>query len=367
MSMKRFPAIFLIAVATLLSAACAKTMEQATNIGSKRAFDAWMHVHYQDKVGPVGFGTYIIDDVEGSGAEVADSNYIMVHYEIRKVSDSTFYSYTGEEIARQMGEYDKHVPYVPYIMRVCRGDASQGVLDIISGGKDEVSGKTYKRMRIGGTRTAIIPGWLTSSQKYYDNSRDYINNVTGTDYIYRMTIVNQTKDIIQYQIDSIERYMNNHGMEIWDTTAHQGRGFYYWRDKVREKMRKVEVQDTVKFKEDTSFYINYVGRLLNGTVFDTNIADSAKVWDLYSSSRTYSPVQINCKADSTAFTMGSGDDGDPTSVITGFSLTLWNMHPFESGRGLFTSNFGYGANGTGTRITEYSPLIFEIDVVNNPN
>ena len=365
--MKKFPAILLIAASSLLAAACAKVMEQPKNTSSKRAFEAWMHVHYLDKIGPVGYGIYIIDDVEGSGEEVADSNYIMVNYEIRKLSDSSFYSYTGEEIAKQMGEYNKYTPYVPYIMRVCRSDASQGVLDIINGGKDEVSGKTYRRMRIGGTRTAVIPGWLTSTQNYYDNSQDYINNVTGTDYIYRMTIVKQTKDIVQYQIDSIERYMDRHGMEKWDTTAHQGRGFYYWRDKAREKLRKVEVRDTVKFPEDTSFYINYVGRLLNGTVFDTNIADTAKVWDVYSSSRTYSPVQINCKADSTAFTMGSGDDGDPSSVIKGFSLTLWNMHPFESGQGLFTSNFGYGASGTGTRITEYSPLIFEIDVVKNPN
>ena len=51
-----------------------------------------------------------------------------------------------------------------------------------------------------------------------------------------------------------------------------------------------------------------------------------------------------------------------SSVIKGFSLTLWHMHPLESGRGLFISDYGYGNSGN-NGIGAYEPLIFEIDIV----
>ena len=60
--------------------------------------------------------------------------------------------------------------------------------------------------------------------------------------------------------------------------------------------------------------------------------------------------------------MGSGS----SSVISGFSLTLWQMKPMEKGIGIFYSPLGYGYNGSEPAIPPYAPLIFEIEIVEKP-
>jgi FKBP-type peptidyl-prolyl cis-trans isomerase len=55
-----------------------------------------------------------------------------------------------------------------------------------------------------------------------------------------------------------------------------------------------------------------------------------------------------------------------SSIITGFSLTLWQMRAFERGIGIFTSAYGYGYSGSGESIPGFAPLIFEIEIVKKP-
>ena len=129
-------------------------------------------------------------------------------------------------------------------------------------------------------------------------------------------------------------------------------GFYY---------RQTAAPDSDKeFPNDTTIYINYIGRLLNGKVFDTTIADTAKRYSLYSSSSTYEPVSIKFnKDDYTQIKMGT----DESDVIDGFAYTLSKMKSHESGVGIFYSGLGYGSSGSGGSIPSYSPLIFEIEIV----
>ena len=124
----------------------------------------------------------------------------------------------------------------------------------------------------------------------------------------------------------------------------------------------VEPIDTTSFKKDTTVYINYTGKLLNGQVFDTTIERVAKDNGLYSPSKTYTPVRINWGEEYTDITMGS----DKTTVIGGFALTLWQMRAREKGVGVFYSNYGYNYSGSGSGIPGYAPLIFEIELVAKP-
>ncbi|MBQ0096202.1 MAG: FKBP-type peptidyl-prolyl cis-trans isomerase [Bacteroidales bacterium] len=316
---------------------------------TKTAFDAWMAVHHPG-IDTTANGIYILKDIPGTGEYVRDSNFLFIEYEQRSLEDSSIVGYTSVELAKQMGVYDETYCFDPLIFKMTRGACSQGLLDILKGGNK------IDRMRIGGTRTAIVPGWLTSTATYYPagNADLYVKNVTGTHYSYTIKVVNSVKDIIQWQIDSIETYMKHHNIEIEDTTGH--RGFYYWRDRKREAERGVEVIDSVHIPSDSTYMINYVGRFLNGKVFDTNIKDTAKVWHLYDKSRKYEPVKVTCGADSLSYKLSG------SSVIPGFSMTMHRMHPYESGRGLFTSNHGYDSQSSGT-VNAYSPLIFEIDIV----
>jgi FKBP-type peptidyl-prolyl cis-trans isomerase FklB len=169
----------------------------------------------------------------------------------------------------------------------------------------------------------------------------------------------------KWQIDSIVRFFDNDKVTIGGTPADQifagmaeadsvKTGFFY--------KQLAAPQDTTSFKKDTVLYINYTGKLLNGLVFDTNIERVAKDNNLYSSSKTYEPMQINWAEKYEDLTMTSSK----SDMIPGFAMTLWQMRSMEKGVGIFYSNYGYGVSGSGSSIPGYAPLIFEIELVAKP-
>ena len=102
-------------------------------------------------------------------------------------------------------------------------------------------------------------------------------------------------------------------------------------------------------------------------MFDTTIADTAKVHNIYSSSKTYSPVKITWGKSYTDLKMTASGSSSSSSIIPGFQKTLWEMrHPYEKGVGMFFSLYGYGSSGSGKTIPSFSPLVFEIEIVDKP-
>lgn len=336
--MKKSAATILSVIALIAFAgSCAKDVVETDSEAAARAFSSWVKVHFPSAIadGYAGNGIYIIYDKPGTGDTVKDSAYIFNLFEQRKMADSSIVAYTRDSLAKQLGTYTRSGYYGPDVIHFISGLCQKGVMDLLNGNDK------YGKMKVGGTRTAVIPADLTNS---------------GVNCIYKLTVTGQTGDITQWQIDNIEKYMSDRSIAIEDTTGH--RGIYYWRDRDREKSRGVTVPETAMPK-DTTVYIYYIGRHLNGQIFDTNVKDSAKVHGIYSESNAYKPVSITWSADSTALKMSG------SSIISGFSRTLWKMHPYESGRGFFVSDYGYGKSGNGTTIGAYEPLIFEIDIVEN--
>lgn len=354
--------IHIICLAAILACSCAKLdTSEPTNAAAKRFFLAWMKVHHPDAK-PIGMGTYIIEDKIGSGDKVKADNFVFLELEVRTL-DSTVVSYNTEKTAQQIHKYKATNDYGAEAKKFARTFMSAGEMDILAGGKNgEILLDT---MRIGGTRKAVVPSWLTSISSYYNTAAEYENSITGTDYIYSFTVTGQTDDIIKWQIDSIMRtrmvepqgYIMNAGDSL---KTHRG-NLFLKRNTDREHKRGVtkKVRPDYKFPSDTTFYVNYVGRLLDGKVFDTNIEDTAKVHRIWSASRSYTPQAIKASADSAAFTMGS------SSVIKGFSLAMYHMHPFESATAVMTSDYAYGNNDK-DEIRPYSALIFELDIVDKP-
>ena len=97
-------------------------------------------------------------------------------------------------------------------------------------------------------------------------------------------------------------------------------------------------------------------------MFDTTIERVAKDNGLYDAGKTYGPVSVKWGENYTDLTLGSGE----SSVITGFALTLWQMKAMESGIGIFYSPLGYSYSGSEPSIPPYAPLIFEIEIVEEP-
>ena len=344
-------------VATLILAGCAKTVEPGPYEADKRYLDAWLHINHPEAEAS-GLGIYVLDNKEGNGKTVEDEGFVLVDYRSTDL-EGNITSHTDAETARQLGTYDQTSYYGPKFLTTYATTVQAGIRDALIG------------MQAGGYKKVLVPSWLMTSKNFKTAKQylDYHDSDKSTSYtpaIYEFEVVDFTDNVSQWQIDSIGRFFGNKtvkidgrpaedifaGMTAKDSVSY---GFYY-------KQTGAPVDDKA-FKKDTTVYINYTGKLLNGLVFDTTIEKVAKENGLYSESKTYEPVRINWGEKSTDITMGSSS----SSIINGFALTLWQMKAMEKGVGVFCSDHVYGYSGSGSSIPGYASLIFEIELVENPN
>ncbi len=329
-------------VMAVAATACARTVEPGANEASKRYFDAWMQIHHPDAK-PTGLGIYVIEDEPGTGAVVTDDGFVYADYIVTDL-EGNITSYTDRNTAKQLGKFDTTAFYGPKVITTMDNTIQAGLADAIVG------------MKVGGHKKVIIPSWLMT-YSVYDTPEEYLNTSSSySDAIYDITITDFTEDISKYEIERIGKYLTEHKEEYGNMTVADSLqyGFYY--------KELVPPTDTTSFPTDTSIYINYTGRLLSGLVFDTTDERTAKDHDIYSSSRSYEPVKIKWGEKYSDLKMGSSG----SSVVSGFALTLWQMRAFEKGVGIFYSPLGYSYNGSGSSIPSYSPLVFEIEIVAEP-
>ena len=335
--------IIYIALLAAFAAGCAKEAKTGVNENAIRYFQAWQKVNYPN-ADSTSLGAYIIEKEEGTGEAIKNEGYVIAEYTVSDL-EGNISSYTNEETAKQLGAYSEIFYYGPKVININRGKVQVGIADILSGSK------------IGGRVKAAIPSWLMTTSQL-GGKEDYMNTATeSNNYIYDIKVVGFTEDINKWQVDSVDSYIKSHkdifgDMTIKDTIKGIS-GIWY-------KQLKAPV-DTTSFPKDTTIYINYTGKLLNGHIFDTTDERLAKDNGLYSPSKSYGPVKISWGEEASKITMGSG-----STVINGFSLTLWQMRAMEKGIVIFTSTHGYGTSGSGQVIPPYSPLIFEIEIVAKP-
>ena len=344
MIMKR---ICLYIAAAMAVFGCAKEAKIGPNDANKRFLDAWLAINHPG-LAPTGLGIYILEEDEGTGAEVKEDGYVIVDFTATDL-EGNISSYTDKQTAKQLGQYDTTYYYGPKVWTTAESTIQAGTAEMLIG------------MKEGGRKKAIIPSWLMT-YKVYDNAEDYLNppkkkneesSSTGYDNtIYDITVREFVEDIYAWEVGEIGEYFDatpSLGLSVADSLQY---GFYY-------KQLTVPT-DTTSFPSDTTLYINYTGRLLNGLVFDTTDERTAKDNGLYSASRTYEPMSITWGEEYTDITMSG------STIISGFALTLWQMRAFEKGVGIFYSPLGYSYSGSGSSIPGYAPLIFEIEIVENP-
>lgn len=330
-------------MATLaLVSSCAKEATSYENDDVKLYLDAWMSVHHPG-IQPTGLGIYILDDQPGTGEAVTDEDY---YYFIRYTTtdlDGNISGTSEENVAQQVGSYTKGNYYGPTVVMDSYYTTQPGVLDALKG------------MKVGGTRKVVVPGWLNStigtSEDYYTTAEEFYKNKSGSNAIYTLTLTDKTKDISKWEVDSLERYTARMMNDV-DSTFY---GYYY------QQLR--EPTDTTTLPRDTTFYINYIGRLLNGQVFDTTIEDTAKFYGIYSSSKTYEPQKVELSETYTDITLGGTSSSDGSTTINGFAYCLSKLKSYEKGICAFYSALGYSYSGSGSVIPKFAPLTFEIEIV----
>ena len=93
--------------------------------------------------------------------------------------------------------------------------------------------------------------------------------------------------------------------------------------------------------------VNYIGRLLDGTVFDTSIEAAAKEAGLFDERRPYEPIE---------FPLGEGQ------VIPGWDEGISLMNVGTKAQFIIPPALAYGSRGSGP-IPPNAPLVFDVELV----
>lgn len=343
--MKRTVLILLAAAALLAS--CARTVSSDTQELEAQALSAYMEKYYSGAYEKTKMGAYIFtaDEVPGTGAEYGDQAYLRMDYTLTD-REGRLMNSTIESINRKNDVYVSRNYYGPQVVYCADNVLKAGVEQLLLG-----SGTSLGPMKVGGTRKALIPGWLMTTSRY-DSEDDYIKNVSGTEAVYSVTIVDAFTDEEKWEKDSLARYIAaNFPDAVEDTEVG---GWYYVVTK--------PAPGTGLLAADSTVYCNYTLRDLSGRVIDSNVEKVAKDNDFWSSSSTYSPALINWNADYTKITMTSSE----TDVVDGFANAFLKMHQYESGIAFFWSGLGYSTTGSGSTIPAYCPLRFDLELTVKP-
>lgn len=350
---------FLIPAAAAILFSCAESAPVETNASSKRYMEAWIETNHPTAVQNRENGIWTIEETPGTGTliSVESAPYVFVTF-TRKGLDGSIASTNIEEVARQIGSYTASGYYGDNIWHTGENYMLKGLEEALDG------------MRVGGSKTIAIPSWLMTYKRYSKESSYYKNSSGNSHAIFEFTVNDYTLDIKEWQGHRLQQFSDEYLGGI-DSTAHTAdEGAYkfgfYWKS-VKDPVFEDGVDpDSFEMPSDTTVYINYVGRYIDGKVFDTNIKDVAKDAGLYNASTDYSPKAIIWASEPTSLKMTTADDAESSnsasSVVTGFAYAIYKMRPYEKVITAFWSGLGYGDSGSGS-IPAFCPLVFEIEMV----
>ena len=329
--------LLLPVAAAVLAASCTKNASEGANVALQRQFDAWRAIHYPDAIEKDGI--YIIEDIPGTG-QLWNGNLgvTFMTYTIRSLDGTVSYN-ADEQWAKQLGTWDQTYYYGPQVVLTGEGISYAGLDALLDG------------MRKGGTRTAIIPSWMMTRERY-DSVSKYLETETDvTSMIYTITFLDQTENLTDYEF----KQMKDYSSRLWGVTDTLSTAAVFFKSHSNFGYTPVEMPT------DTTVYIDYIGRrIIDGQVFDTTIADTAKFYHIYNPSKTYAPVEIAWAEKAEEITL-SGN-----STVVGFAYGLKAMHAGEKASFVFGYDLGYGSSGSGDMIPPYAALRFDVEMVPAP-
>ncbi len=330
-----FPIGLLFSAGVLLTfGACATEDEESSQAVYEKELEAHVHVVHKDTLQKTASGLYYAPLRLGSGQANNDSAFVMV----RETTYDLNYNITAsteEAVARQLGTYSEANHYAPLLLTMGNHSNMLGIEEMLL------------QMREGDKRRVWLPYWLSN---YYEGGKASKTATT----VYDLEIEKVITDMDRYQTDLLEAFRDTHYPGL-DSLS---KGFYM--------MKLVEgTGDTVAYEEKVT-HIYYVGKYLDGHVFDTNHADTALCYSI-SASEISDGFTMPTKDYVTGLSTASEDAG---SAVAGFSKCLMNMRYGDVAICFFNADLGYGSSGEsggsvassflngGYSIPPYTPLFF---------
>ena len=337
-----------IAVVACLVVACAEKVEDDIEAKRKLAFETWMEM-YGDGATRLSSGVYVKKLSSSSTSSVVkppvDGNWVSLNYTGRTLYTGNIFVSRDSATARLMGSFEYYTHYVPEFVKFSKTDT----VGVIEGVYDALA-----TMNEGDVVRAYIPPSLAYGTYGASFSGGYEGQTTsvGGDVaiIMDLELEKIVADPVSYETELVQQFAyNKWGKRVDDTIAKN----------VYRQTLELGKKDTLTVSDDTTVCVYYVGRFLDGFIFDTNIADTAKKYNIYDTS-------IGTKYDS----LKISTNGTDTSYIQGFYKAIVGMKFGETAETVFTSLYGYGSTAQtpddGTWINPYTPLRYTIEVL-HPN
>ncbi len=331
-----------LAAGAFMCIACAEEKEESQRSIQERVLDAYIKTKCPDAQ-KLPSGLTIIEKNQGSNntIESEDGNAVYIHYSTYSLN-GVCQSTTDSVEARMLGTYDAASYYGPSLFVLNSYAITAGMSELL------------RQIGKNGTITAIIPPWLTS----YDNSvtGGSMNGQQSTiNVIYKVRLENIIHDMTKFQADSLDSYSALNFSPKIDSLSYG----YYFRNLTHKN--GIDAADTIK--NGTSVNVWYVGRLLDGYIFDTNIRDTARKYGIYNPSNSYSPLKVTIESTYQEMSSSGTSSGGSGSLVSGFARALKKMTIKDQAVTFFMSGLGYGSSGTmssGKGVPEYSMLRFDI-------
>ena len=337
----------ILIVASVLGA-CAEKVEDDIEGKRKLAFETWMEL-YGDGATRLPTGVYVKKLSSSSESSVikppVDGNWVSLDYTGQALYSGNIFVTRDSATARLLGSFEYYTHYVPEFVKFSKTDTVgviQGVYDALA------------TMNEGDVVRAYIPPSLaygTNGSSFSGGYQGQTSAVGGdVAIIMDLELKKIVADPVAYETEQVQQFAYNHwGKRVDDTIAKN----------VYRQTLELGKKDTLTVSDDTTVCVYYVGRFLDGFIFDTNIADTARKYNIYDSS-------IGTKYDS----LKISTNGTDTSYIAGFYKAIVGMKFGETAETVFTSLYGYGSAAQtpddGTWINPYTPLRYTIEVL-HPN
>ncbi len=319
--MKFLNKIACLAILAVSLFSCAEEKEESERSIHERILDAYVKVEYPNaKILPSGL--VLIDIQEGTGKRLNNREAGYFEYTTRSLSKDVLET-TDENLAKELGIFLNSNYYGPKMFETGYKSTYKGLEEVMVG------------MKVGGKAKFILPPWLSVTGNN-GNRWEESNSL-----IYEIELKEVITAIDRWEADTMRMYAAIHYPGLDTLSSH----FYF------KKLNDIAHKDSL---ESATLNVNYIGRLLDGWVFDTNIADTAKKYGIYDPENSYTPLEFKWNDD--LETMEKDN-----SMVRGFCMALKEMNYGDEAFTMFGSKYGYDYRGK-SPIGPYQPLIFWLQV-----
>lgn len=352
----------LVAIASvgMVALACARVEPENLDLLEKQAFNAWIEKHVKGK------GIEVVEQSNGMWVEFLDEGdqgrdqlsgrdtvWFKLNYTATDTHGNVFVTRDSIEAMRQR-TYTPYTNYEPDFLLA--GPQNIGIIEgqhfALTGDLQKSDGSTM-RMTKGSRVRLYMPSYLAYGTTGFSDSQGYGGQfpLDGSKIVVEdISVV----DVIKDPIDHEEELVTKRAITDWKLSETDTLSAFLYVDSVKFKQRPdIEAQFPNKVYSrsdslgvDSLAKIRFIGRFLNGFIFDTNIQS---VYDEFYNRRE----SEGYPADDKTFTyLSFTASTDLNKYIPAFSLAIPKLRRGLWYRLVFTSAYGYGATGLSARIRQ---------------